>query len=189
MYVNFNICCMVIDVWYVKICTCYISIHLSYTKIFIFVVLYSIIFVIYIDFYLAAVIISMEMFSTQCQEKKENKKRKHRILHDEFPALFAHYVLYYDSQYSNTKNRRITSSSPSVQTRVRKTRLFIVTKVDSPLLSLLDFMNKHRHFVEWFHRLFLCPDFDDTALWSEKYNWNFEDLTAIKASNILKMTG
>ena len=58
-------------------------------------------------------------------------------------------------------------------------------------------MNKRHHFVfvrnlehvEWFHGLFLCPYFDDTALWSEKYNWNFEDLTAIKASNILKMTG
>ena len=58
-------------------------------------------------------------------------------------------------------------------------------------------MNKHHHFVfvrnlehvEWFHRLFLCPYFDDTALWLEKYNRNFEDLTAIKASNTLKMTG
>ena len=58
-------------------------------------------------------------------------------------------------------------------------------------------MNKHRHFVlvwnlehvEWFHGLFLCQYFDDTALCAEKYNRNFQDLTAIIASNILKMTG
>ena len=118
-------------------------------------------------------------------------------MHDEVPALFAHHVLYYYSRYSNTKNRRKTSSSPSVQTRVRKSRLFIVTKVDSPLLSLLNFMKNHCHFVfvrnlehvEWFQGLFLCPYFDDTALCSEKYNQNFQDLTEIIASNILKMTG
>ena len=34
----------------------------------------------YIYFYLAAVIISMEMFSKQCQERKENTKRKHKII-------------------------------------------------------------------------------------------------------------
>ena len=34
---------------------------------------------IYIDFYLATVIISMEIFSIQCQERKENTKRKHKI--------------------------------------------------------------------------------------------------------------
>ena len=34
----------------------------------------------YIYFYLAAVIISMEMFSIQCQERKENTKRKHKII-------------------------------------------------------------------------------------------------------------
>ena len=33
----------------------------------------------YIDFYLATVIISMEMYSIQCQERKENTKRKHKI--------------------------------------------------------------------------------------------------------------
>ena len=58
-------------------------------------------------------------------------------------------------------------------------------------------MNKRHHFVlvwnlehvKWFHGLFLCPYFDDTALCSEKYNQNFQELTAIIASNILKMTG
>ena len=39
----------------------------------------SIYIYLYIDFYLATVIISIEMFSIQCQERKENTKRKHKI--------------------------------------------------------------------------------------------------------------
>ena len=97
--------------------------------------------------FLSCIYINRLLFgSSDHLHKLPGKKRKHKILHDEVPALFADYVLYSYSICGNTKSRKI-KRSPSVQTRVRKTRLFIVTNVGSPLLSLLGFMTKHPHFV------------------------------------------
>ena len=44
-HVNFNTCCMIIAMWYVKItCTCCINIHLRFNKISISVISYFLIF-------------------------------------------------------------------------------------------------------------------------------------------------
>ena len=75
-HVNYNTCCMIIDVLYVEISACSITIHSCFAKISIFVVLFLSFSVVPTKNYVASRFVSGSTFSVSPYGEKANPKMR-----------------------------------------------------------------------------------------------------------------